>query len=130
MHIDPNQRSGGSARPDKIVSATEAVRLIHDGDTIATSGFVGIGFAENLAVALEDPRVRIYGINRDSGELGERRTGRSDLGVVSIAEPVAGKVDEGERRAVRQPVGDQIGAVVPMVVGLREAVQEDQAARW
>ncbi len=37
----------------KIVSAREAVRLIRDGDTVATSGFVGIGFAENIAVALE-----------------------------------------------------------------------------
>lgn len=37
----------------KIVSAQEAVRLIRDGDTIATGGFVGIGFAEGIAVALE-----------------------------------------------------------------------------
>ena len=37
----------------KLVSATEAVRLIHDGDTVATGGFVGIGFAEELAIALE-----------------------------------------------------------------------------
>src|ERR1700740_3493393 len=37
----------------KIVSAEEAVRLIRDGDTIATGGFVGIGFAEGIAVALE-----------------------------------------------------------------------------
>jgi propionate CoA-transferase len=37
----------------KIVAAAEAVQLIADGDTIATGGFVGIGFAENLAVALE-----------------------------------------------------------------------------
>ncbi|MFN9210499.1 MAG: acyl CoA:acetate/3-ketoacid CoA transferase, partial [Betaproteobacteria bacterium] len=37
----------------KIVSAREAVQLIQDGDTIATGGFVGIGFAENIAVALE-----------------------------------------------------------------------------
>jgi propionate CoA-transferase len=37
----------------KIVSAREAVQLIQDGDTLATSGFVGIGFAENIAVALE-----------------------------------------------------------------------------
>jgi propionate CoA-transferase len=46
----------GRARPsnrNKIVTAAEAVRLIHDGDTIATGGFVGIGFAENIAVALE-----------------------------------------------------------------------------
>jgi propionate CoA-transferase len=38
---------------NKIVAAAEAVRLIHDGDTVATGGFVGIGFAENIAVALE-----------------------------------------------------------------------------
>ncbi len=38
----------------KIVSAREAVALIRDGDTIATGGFVGIGFAENVAVALEE----------------------------------------------------------------------------
>ncbi|MDR5775519.1 MULTISPECIES: acyl CoA:acetate/3-ketoacid CoA transferase [unclassified Caballeronia] len=37
----------------KIVTAREAVRLIHAGDTIATSGFVGIGFAEEVAIALE-----------------------------------------------------------------------------
>jgi propionate CoA-transferase len=38
----------------KVVSAREAVRLIQDGDTLATGGFVGIGFAENIAVALEE----------------------------------------------------------------------------
>ena len=38
----------------KIVTAREAVRLIRDGDTVATGGFVGIGFAENIAVALEE----------------------------------------------------------------------------
>ena len=37
----------------KIVSAREAVQLIHDGDTVATTGFVGIGFPENIAIALE-----------------------------------------------------------------------------
>jgi len=37
----------------KIVSAKEAVQLIQDGDAIATGGFVGIGFPENIAVALE-----------------------------------------------------------------------------
>jgi propionate CoA-transferase len=38
----------------KVVSARQAVALIRDGDTLATSGFVGIGFAENIAVALEE----------------------------------------------------------------------------
>ena len=39
---------------NKVVSAAEAVQLIHDGDTVATGGFVGIGFAEAIAVALEE----------------------------------------------------------------------------
>lgn len=38
----------------KIVSAAEAVRLVRDGDTVATGGFVGIGFAEQIAIALEE----------------------------------------------------------------------------
>ena len=44
----------GAADTGKVVSAREAVRLIKDGDTVATGGFVGIGFAENIAVALEN----------------------------------------------------------------------------
>src|SRR5215510_14351387 len=38
----------------KVVSAREAVRVIHSGDTVATGGFVGIGFAEEIAVAIEE----------------------------------------------------------------------------
>ncbi len=38
----------------KVVTAAEAVRLIRSGDTIATGGFVGIGFAEEIAMALEE----------------------------------------------------------------------------
>jgi propionate CoA-transferase len=37
----------------KVVSAADAVKLIRDGDTLATGGFVGIGFAEEIAVAIE-----------------------------------------------------------------------------
>ncbi|GBC61969.1 acyl CoA:acetate/3-ketoacid CoA transferase [Desulfonema ishimotonii] len=37
----------------KIVSAEEAVRVIRDGDTVATGGFVGIGFPEEIAIRLE-----------------------------------------------------------------------------
>lgn len=40
-------------RSGKIMSARDAVQLIGDGDTVATGGFVGIGFAENIAIALE-----------------------------------------------------------------------------
>jgi propionate CoA-transferase len=37
----------------KVVSAADAVKLIGDGDTLATGGFVGIGFAEEIAMAIE-----------------------------------------------------------------------------
>jgi len=45
----------GALRHDrgKVVGAAEAVALVRDGDTVATGGFVGIGFAESIAVALE-----------------------------------------------------------------------------
>lgn len=45
----------------KVVSARQAVELIHEGDTIATGGFVGIGFAENIAVAIE--QLYLEGLN-------------------------------------------------------------------
>ena len=41
------------AKKGKVVSAEEAVRIVRDGDTIATGGFVGIGFPEHVAIALE-----------------------------------------------------------------------------
>jgi len=42
------------AKKGKIVSAEEAVRIIRDNDTVATGGFVGTGFAEDIAIALEE----------------------------------------------------------------------------
>jgi propionate CoA-transferase len=38
---------------NKVVSAAEAAALVQDGDTIATSGFVGIGVPDDLLAALE-----------------------------------------------------------------------------
>ncbi len=37
----------------KVISAEDAARVVMDGDTVATSGFVGVGFPEELALALE-----------------------------------------------------------------------------
>ena len=45
---------GRNPERGKIVSASEAVRLIREGDTVATGGFVGNGFAEGIACALEE----------------------------------------------------------------------------
>ncbi len=42
------------ATKGKVVTAREAVQVIRDGDTVATGGFVGIGFPEEVAVALEE----------------------------------------------------------------------------
>jgi propionate CoA-transferase len=38
---------------NKVISAEDAARVVMNGDTVATSGFVGIGFPEELAIALE-----------------------------------------------------------------------------
>jgi propionate CoA-transferase len=53
LETDINEHAPVGNHRNKVVSAAEAVRLIHDGDTVATGGFVGIGFAEAIAVALE-----------------------------------------------------------------------------
>src|SRR5580693_5759530 len=49
--IVPTARSGDSS---KIVTAREAVRLIRSRDTVAISGFGGIGFAEAIIHELAD----------------------------------------------------------------------------
>src|SRR3569832_2835833 len=54
----------------KSVSAAEAAGLIHDGDLVATGGFVGVGFAENIAVALEQ---RFLAARNSSGGHGSPR---------------------------------------------------------
>ncbi len=71
----------------KVVTAREAVRLVRSGSTIATGGFVGIGFPEGIAVALEE---RFLSGAKDSPDgVGEPR----DLTLVYAA----GQGDGGER---------------------------------
>ena len=65
--IDPAAAGQRGAQRNKVVSAAEAVGLIHDGDTIATGGFVGIGFAENIAVALEQRFLKADPLAPDGG---------------------------------------------------------------
>lgn len=66
MHtnFNANEHVSPGTRRNKVVTAAEAVRLIHDGDTVATGGFVGIGFAEEIAVALE---ARFLAVQRETG---------------------------------------------------------------
>ncbi len=73
----------------KIVLAEEAVRVIRDGDTVATGGFVGTGFAEDIAIELEayflktgKPRdlTLIYAAGQgDGGERGLNHLGHEGL---------------------------------------------------
>jgi propionate CoA-transferase len=67
----PGAESLRASDTGKIVSARDAVRLISDGDTVATGGFVGIGFAENIAVALE--KRFVDSAESDPGGLGSPR---------------------------------------------------------
>ncbi len=51
--VHPIETSLQTTDSGKVVSVRDAVRLIKDGDHIATGGFVGIGVAENILLALE-----------------------------------------------------------------------------
>jgi propionate CoA-transferase len=54
MNSLPNSQDGRTMRRNKVVTAAQAVSVVKKGDMIATGGFVGIGFAEHLAIALEE----------------------------------------------------------------------------
>jgi propionate CoA-transferase len=56
--IDTRNKQRTPCLKSKIISAAEAVEQIRDGDTVVTGGFVGIGFAEEIAVALEQRFLR------------------------------------------------------------------------
>lgn len=82
-------------RPNKIMSAAAAVARIKDQATVATGGFVGVGFAENIAVALEQrfmatgaPRnlTLVYAAGQGDGKL----RGLNHLGHEGLIERVIG----------------------------------------
>jgi propionate CoA-transferase len=50
----PSEVFSGLTRPDKIITAAEAVALVRDGDTIVVEGFASQCFAEELTLALEE----------------------------------------------------------------------------
>ena len=54
METKPVQTVSRKVSKDKVVSAAAAVAAIQNHDTVATGGFVGIGFAEQLTIALEE----------------------------------------------------------------------------
>jgi len=97
------------AERGKVVSAADAVRLIRDGDTVATGGFVGIGFAEEIAIALE--KRFLSGNEQDTSSVGSPR----DLTLVYAAGQGDGK-DKGlnhlgHEGLVRRVIGGHWGLV-------------------
>ena len=97
------------AERGKVVSAADAVRLIRDGDTVATGGFVGIGFAEEIAIALEERF--LSGIEQGAPSVG----GPRDLTLVYAAGQGDGK-DKGlnhlgHEGLVRRVIGGHWGLV-------------------
>ena len=111
---EPTHKAFHGLASGKVVSADQAIRLVRDGDTIATGGFVGIGFPETLAVALER---RFIEATRHSA------TGRGsprDLTLVYAA----GQGDGGERGLNHLGHDGLVGRVIGGHWGLVPRLQE------
>ncbi len=107
MHTQSSNKPSGGTRRSKVVSAQEAVSRIRDGDNVATGGFVGIGFAEGIAVALEE---RFLQAQADTGQGAPR-----DLTLIYAAGQGDGKTRGlnhfGHAGLVRRVIGGHWGLV-------------------
>ncbi len=71
------KQNNSPIKNSKITSAREAVSQIKDGATVATGGFVGTGFPEELAIAIEE---RFLETNKPSGLTLMYAAGQGDRG--------------------------------------------------
>src|SRR5206468_3526184 len=76
-------RDEGGGMKEKVVSAEAAAAIVHDGDTICTSGFVGVGTPDGLLAALEKRFVEtgtprnltlLFAAGQGGGRINERTT--------------------------------------------------------
>jgi propionate CoA-transferase len=104
----------------KVVSARAAVALVSNGDTIATGGFVGIGFPECIAVALEGRFAD--SATDDPGGIGNPR----DLTLVYAAGQGDGKERGLNHLARRGMVKCVIGGHWGLVPGLQTLAIDNQ----
>jgi propionate CoA-transferase len=101
-----NQESSQSVHPapllpplqekkGKVATAEEAIRIIRDNDTIATGGFVGTGFPEEIAIELEayfleHGRPRNLTLVYSAGQGDGKTRGLNHLGHVGLVKRVIG----------------------------------------
>ena len=108
----------------KILSARDAVKRIRAGSTVATGGFVGIGFPENIAVALES----LYLENQANGI--PAADGPSDLTLVYAAGQGDGKSKGlnhlGHEGLVKRVIGGHWG----LVPRLQALAVDDRIEAW